>query len=104
ALLGADAGKGARRVDQAKDRHAELRCQTHVLQRLAIPFGMRTTVQAIVALGKRVSLLMTDQHDAKIAQAGKAGADGSIVAKGTVAMQLDELLEDQIDVIEGLRP
>ena len=51
-----------------------------------------------------VPLLMADEHDAEVAQAGEAGADGAVVAEGPVAVQLDELVEDQVDVVERLRP
>ena len=47
---------------------------------------------------------MADQHDAMIADAGKAGPHGAVVAEGPVAMQLDELVEDHVDVINRLRP
>jgi hypothetical protein len=46
---------------------------------------------------------MADQHHAVIAQAREAGADGLVVAERPVAVQLHEVLEDQLDVIEQLR-
>ena len=65
---------------------------------------MGTAVEALVAFLERVALLMADEHDAVIAQPGEAAANGPVVADGAVAMQLDELLEDQIDVVHRLRP
>src|SRR6266511_2741572 len=95
ALLRTDAGECTRRVDQTDDRQAELRRQAHGLQGLAVALRVRTTIQALVALRKRVPLLLADQHDTKVAQASKTGPDGTIVPEGAVAVQLDELLEDQ---------
>ena len=104
ALLGADAGIGAGRVDQADDRQTKLGRQLHLLERLAIALGMGAAVEALAAFLERVALLMADEHDAIIAEPGEAGADGPVVAEGPVAVQLDELVEDQVDVIERLRP
>ncbi len=47
---------------------------------------------------------MTDEHDLGIAQVRQAGDDGLVVAEGTVAVELDELVENQVDVVAGLRP
>ena len=104
AFLGADAGVGAGRVDQADDRQAELGRQAHLVQRLAIALRMSAAVEALGALLQRVPLLMADQHDAEIAQPGEAGADGAVVADGAVAVQFDELVEDQLEIVAGLRP
>src|SRR5262249_32629601 len=103
ALLGADAREGARRVDQADDRQPKLCRQAHALECLAIALGMGAAVHALAALCERVALLLADEHDAKVAQPGETRADGAVVPEGTVAVQFDELLEDQVEVIERLR-
>ena len=46
---------------------------------------------------------MADEHDLEIVQVGEAGDDRVVVAQGSVAVQLKELVEDQLDVLAGLR-
>src|SRR5262249_22125449 len=103
ALLGADARIRPRRVDQADDRQAELRSETHLVERFAIALGMSATVQALVTFLEGMPLLVADEQDAMIAEAGGAGAPGGGVADGPVAVQLDEILENHVDVVERLR-
>ena len=38
-----------------------------------------------------------------LVEVGQAGDDRLVVADGAVAVQLEELLEDQVDVVAGLR-
>ena len=82
----------------------ELGGQPHAVERLAVPFGMGAAVEALEAFLGVVAFLMADEHDAKVAEPGEAGADGAVVADGAVAVQLDEFIEDQVDVIGSLRP
>ena len=49
ALLGSDSRKGTRRVDQADHREPVLRGQSHLGERLAVPFGVSTAVEALQA-------------------------------------------------------
>ena len=56
ALLGADARIGARRVDQADDRHVELGGQLHLGHGLAIALGMGAAEVAGVAFLERLCL------------------------------------------------
>ena len=104
ALLGADARKGARRVDQTDHRQPKLRRQPHVLQRFAIAFRVGAAIKAFLLFLERAPLLMADQHDAEVAEPGEAAADRPVVADGPVAVQLDEIIEYQIDVIHQERP
>ena len=39
-----------------------------------------------------------------LAEVGEAGDDRLVVADGAVAVQLDELVEDQVEVVAGLGP
>ena len=88
----------------ADDRQAELLRQPHLHERLAIAFGMRTAEIAFLALGQVFPLLMADEHDLDVVEVREAGDDRLVVAQGPVAVQLEELVEDQLDVIAGLRP
>ena len=65
---------------------------------------MSAAEEALVLLLEGVPFLMADQEDAMVAQTREAGADGAVVADGAVAVQLDELVEDHVDVIGRLRP
>ena len=47
---------------------------------------------------------MPHEHDPEISQAREAGAYGPVVSDRPVAVQLDELLKNQVDVIQRLRP
>ena len=42
---------------------------------------------------------MADDHDLVGVELGPAGADGPVVAEGLVAVQFDELVEDQFQVV-----
>ena len=59
---------------------------------------------ADAALFDRASLLMPDDHHFELIELGKAGADGPIVAERLVAVQLDEFVEDQVEIIGRHRP
>src|SRR6267142_4196703 len=65
---------------------------------------MGAAIEALVVFLQRVPLLVADEHDAEIAEASEAGAQGPVVADGSVAVQFDEFVEDEVDVVAGLRP
>ena len=58
---------------------------------------------ALVALFERPPLALGDEHDFLVFEFGEAGDDRPVVAEGLVAVQFDELVEHEFDVIEGLR-
>ena len=62
ALLGADAGIGARRVDEREHRQAELLGQLHQAQRLAVALGPRHAEVARRALLGVAALLVAEHH------------------------------------------
>ena len=59
---------------------------------------------ALVALLDRPSLVLPDDQHLLVLELGEARDHRPVVAKGAVAVQLDELVKDQLDVIEGLGP
>src|ERR1019366_2740020 len=103
ALLGADAWIGAFGIDQADDRQLELGGQLHLVESLAIALWMSAAVHALILLLGGAPFLLANQHDAMIADACEAGADGPVVADGAVAVKFDEFVENHADVIERLR-
>ena len=64
---------------------------------------MRAAVVALLALLDRSPLVLADHEHLLVFEFGEAGDDGAVIAEGSVAVQLDELVEDQFDVIERLR-
>ena len=61
---------------------------------------MGAAVLAFVAFFEGVPFLMADQHHAMIAEPGETGAQGAIVAECPVAVQFDEVVEDETDVVQ----
>ena len=47
---------------------------------------------------------MADDHDLVAIELGEAAAHGPIVAEELVAVQLDEFVEDQVQIVAGHRP
>ena len=73
ALLGVDAGIGARRVDQRHDRQAEAVGQLHQADRLAIAFRVgHAEIVAHAALG--VGALLVAEHDHRAAAEARQAA------------------------------
>ena len=69
ALLGAEPGIGARRVDQRDDRRVEARGQLHQAQRLAVALGVRHAEVALEVLLGVAALLVADHHDRRARRA-----------------------------------
>src|SRR5690606_3420445 len=103
ALLGADPGVGARRVDQRNDRVAELLGELHQAERLPVPLRVRHPEVALQVLLHVAPLLVPDHHDRPSIQARPAAHDRRGVAERAVAVQLDEIREDPGNVIERVR-
>ena len=72
--------------------------------RLAVSFRMGEAEVAGVAFLERLAFLMPDDHHLVGVELGPAGANRPIVAEELVAVQLDELVEDQLEVIGGHGP
>ena len=65
---------------------------------------MRAAEVAFVAFLERLALLVADEHDLVLIELGEAGAQRAVVAEELVAVQLDELVEHQVEVIGEHRP
>ena len=103
ALLGLDARVRRRRVDEHDDRPAELLGQLHHAQRLAVALGPRVAeVAEDLLLGVAALLVADDQHRLPLV-VGEAGDDGVIVGEAAVAVDLDEVGEQPLDVVERVR-
>jgi hypothetical protein len=104
ALLGPEPREGAGRVDQANDRHPVLRRQLHFGEGLPVALRVGAAEVALCPLGRRLPLLVADQHDLVVADPCEPGADRPVVADRAVAVQLDELVAHHPDVVHRLRP
>jgi len=104
AFLGGDAGIGAGGVDEADDREAEFVGEAHEAEGLAVAFGMSEAEVVLDVLLGVVALLVADDHDALLADAGEAADEGAVVAEAAVAAHFDEVAGEKFEVIEGVRP
>ena len=102
ALLGLDAGVSAGGVDEADDRQPELGREPHLQQGLAIALRVGAAEVAGGPLGEVLALLVADEHHLLLAEVAQAGDDRLVVADGPVAVEFEELVEDQVEVVAGL--
>jgi len=98
-FLGADAGIGARGVDEADDGEVEFFGEFHFGQGLAVAFGVGHAEIAGDAFLGGAAFVVGDEHDLFAAEAGKAGDDGAVVAEGAVAVEFAEVLGDEVEVV-----
>ena len=104
ALLGAEAGIGARRVDERDDRGAELGGELHEAERLPVALRVRHPEVALEILLGVPALLVTDHHHRHTGEPGPAADDRGVVHVEPVAVQLDEVGEDGAEIVESVRP
>src|SRR5499433_168795 len=100
ALLGAETGIGAGRVDEGHDGLAELGSELHEAEGLAISLGMRHAEVAGDVLARVASLLMPDHHHGLALEARETAHDGLVVAVEAVAVELHEVLEEQANEVQ----
>src|SRR3974390_538862 len=87
ALLGADPGIGAGRIDERKDGNVELLGEAHEPHRLAVAFGPRhAEVPGDLLLGVS-ALLVPDDHDRLAVETAEPADDRGVIGERTVAVQ-----------------
>ncbi len=99
-LLGADTGIGAGRIDKGHDRAVELFRHPHEAKGLPIPFRIGHAEVALHAFFESLAFLMTDNHHRSIVESGKSSHDGPIISEHTVAVQLEKISCQLIDIIQ----
>ena len=104
ALLGADAGIRAGRVDEREQRQAELLRELHQAQRLAIALGPRHAEVAVDLLLGVAALLVADHHAGLAVEAREPADDRRIVGVGAVAGSSRKSVNMPRDVVERVRP
>src|SRR5581483_40016 len=104
ALLGPDPGVCARGVDEREHRLPEALGQLHEPQGLAVPLGMRHAEVPVELLRGVPTLLVAEDHHRAAADPSEAADDRVVVAEHAVPVQLDEVLAQQADQVERVRP
>ena len=104
ALFGADAGISARGVDERQDREPEPRRHLVHAERLAVALRVRLPEVARHLVLRAPALLVPDDDDGLAVEAGEARDDRRVVAEAAIAVELDPVLEDAIDVVERVGP
>ena len=103
ALLGLQARVGARRVDERDDRQPEAHRVVHQPQRLAVALRVGHPEVALHHLGGRAALLVADGHHRQLAEPREPADDRRVLGEQAVAVELLEVVEDQLDVVERVR-
>ncbi len=81
-----------------------LRAEFHYPQRLAIALRIGHAEIAEQFLLGVAALLVSDDDDGAIFELRKACDHGGVIRKAAVAMQLQKICAEHLDVIEGIRP
>ena len=100
ALLSADAGKGAGRVDDCDDGQLKLAGQLHQAQRLAVALGVGAAEVAHHIFLGVAPFLGAHDHDAFVAQFGESTDHRLVVGVEPVAVQFGEIVKGKPEVVE----
>ena len=101
-LLRPGAGKCTGGINEGNDRKLEALRLSDQSKRLSVALGVRHAEIAHRPFGCRPPLLLSDDHDRPMIEGGRAADDGMVVTEEPVAVQLEEVAEDRVDVIEGI--
>ena len=102
-LLGGDPGIGAGRVDHRHQREAVAARERHRAHRLAVPLRIGHAEVPIRPLLDVASLLVADEHDGTPVELPEPGDERRVVGATAIAVELEEVVEDPLDVVEGVR-
>src|SRR5262249_16430614 len=78
--------------------------ELHHTHRLPVTLGVRHAVVAVDPILHVTALLVPDQHDGLPAKPAEPGNDRGVVRVMAIAVQLEPVVEEPLDVIEGVRP
>src|SRR5581483_4627501 len=104
ALLGADAGIRALRVDEREDRQREPLGELEEANRLPEPFRTRHAEVPLDRLRGIASPLVPDDDDRSAREAREPADDRRIVGEQPIAVELREAVAEPGDVVERRRP
>src|SRR5262249_28819562 len=103
-LLGRDTGIRTRRVHERDQRKAVSVRQLHRAHRLAVSLGMRGAEVAVDAVLDVAPLLLADERDRATVEASDPGDDRVVVRATAVAVELEPVVDEPLDVVERVRP
>jgi hypothetical protein len=103
ALLRVDSRIGARGVDERDHRPAEALGELHQAERLAVPLRPRHPEAAQDVLLGGPALLLADHHHRFTVEARQPADQRLVVAEGPVAVQLEPIGEQPLDIVEHVR-
>ena len=104
-LLRDDARVGAGGVDERDDGEPVAVGELHHAHRLAVALGVGHAEVPVRALADVAPLLVPDEDDRCARRSGaRPRDDRGVVRERAVAVQLDEVVEDPLDVVERVRP
>ena len=78
--------------------------ELHRVPCLAVPLGVRHPEPPAGALVDVASLLLADEHDRAAVEPAKAGDHRAVVRQSPVAVQLEPVLQQALDVVERVGP
>src|ERR1700730_7822417 len=102
-LLRPQAGIGAGSVDEGQDGLPELRPELHEAQGLAIAFRVRHAEVPRDVLAGVAALLVAEGDHGLPLEAAEPAHDGLVVAEDAIAVELDEVVEEEAEEVEGVR-
>src|SRR5581483_5852506 len=102
-LLGGDARIRARRVDERDERKAVELGELHHAHRLQVALRIRHPEAPLRALLDVATLLLADERDRTAVEFAEAGDHRAVVRAAAVAVQLEPVVEQPLDVIERVR-
>src|SRR6476659_8126356 len=74
------------------------------MHRLPVALGVRHAEAPAGALVDVAAFLLADEDDRPVAELAEAGDHRSVVAERSVAVQLEPVIEQPLDVVERVRP
>ncbi len=104
ALLRLYAAVGALGVDERDDRPAVFFRLAHQAQGLAVAFRQGHSPVALEILLEIAAALLADHRHRLAIDEADAADHGRIVGEKPIAVKLDEIVEDGVDVVERRRP
>ena len=103
ALFRVDAWKRPRCIDEGQDGAAELLCEFHDTQRLAVALRLRHPEVSILPLLRISSLLVPDQAYGPVPQHRETAHNRSIISEFPVSMDFHEVRAEMFHVIQEIR-
>ena len=96
-------GIGARRVHESDDGKAVPVGELHHAHRFAVALRVRHAEVPMGALADVAAFLVPDERDGLALETAHTGHERRVVRERAVAVELDEVVEDPLDVVERVR-